>query len=335
MTPSQPFIPIDFSAAAQEAALLRLLLRLEFVSARHIHTLIYPGVHRTTVWRTLNRLHQERLIWRKAVGGQRVPGAAGRGGTPAQATPHLYGLTPHGLEAVQACDDHPEALERAIVRDWKNPEVKLSQLAHDMLVIDWCVSALAEARQSSLVQGVRCVLEYISVVDAEGKPRQRFDALFLLQFGEPNWKPRQPWTIPWATVDHHGGPQHCLSIEVDRGTEKLATLMGKAIMYGDLTRYGFYERGLGGPVLPVFLVPTTRRAAQIAREWRQGWPGGPGVIAPFGPAQDSPYGALWGRYRAMADPAMPRQTLFEGTGITLEYWQTARLDTVSMQGTTS
>lgn len=320
----KPFAAIDTRVAAQEAALLRMLLRLEFVSARHMHTLIYPGVHRSTVWRTLNRLHAQRLIWRTAVGGQRIPGTNAKGGTAPTNEPHIYGLTPEGLAAVQAYEDHAEALERAIVRQWKNPEVKRSQLAHDMLVIDWCVSALAEARQSSLVHGVRCVLEYSSVVDAEGKPRQRFDALFLLQFGEPNRTHRHPWDLPWATVDHHGGPQRCLAIEVDRGTEKLATLMGKALMYGDLTQHGLYERSLGGPVLPVFLVPTARRAAQIAREWRQGWPGGSGVIAPFGPAQDSPYGALWGRYRAMADPAMPWQTLFAGTGISLEHWMACR-----------
>lgn len=318
------FQPFDMRPITQETALLRLLLRLEFVTARHLHLLIYPDRTRRSVTDVLHRLHARRLIWRKAIDSRYLPDTAGRGGTIAPIRPMLYGLTPDGRDAVAPREPDPDALHRAIVRDWRDPEVKLSQLHHDMLVVNWCVSALLEARRSTLVRGIRCVLEYISIMSEGGRIWQRFDALFALHFGDA-LPQRQPWMIPWAGADPYLGLQRCLAIEVDRGTEKLATLMEKAMMYAELTAQCQYQRTLGAPVLPVILAPHDRRAWQIAREWRTGWPDGHGVIAPFGVAYDAIYGALWGRYRHMADPALPLRGLFDDLGLTRDIWQELRM----------
>lgn len=100
------------------------------------------------------------------------------------------------------------------------------------------------------------------------------------------------------------------AVEVDRGTEKLAILLGKALTYRQLTASKHYQQTLGGPVTPVILVPPGRRAAQIAREWQEGWPNGTGVISTPVKATHADFGALWGHYLTLKDsPAKPMSLL--------------------------
>jgi hypothetical protein len=123
---------LNLSTTSRDIDLLRLLLRLEFVTMQHLHTLIYPDYSRRMAAYAVKSLYDHRLIWRRQVSASRVPGVLGRGNVAPQAAPYLYGLTRQGFEVVADVEDCDEALHRAVLRDWKEPEVKLPQLAHDL-----------------------------------------------------------------------------------------------------------------------------------------------------------------------------------------------------------
>lgn len=186
---------------ARQRELLRLLARLEFVPARHLHALVAPALHSVTFWRWLQTIHKQRLIWRHTVDAGRLPGGIGapNGAVPPR-PPMLYGLTDQGRAWLDAngAEDDPAALERAIVRDWKKPELKTGQLAHDLLVVEWCSRALIELRGSSMLKSVEVVMEYVSATSETGQPLQRFDALVLVQVAPGLWEAKSTAPTPWA-----------------------------------------------------------------------------------------------------------------------------------------
>lgn len=309
---------------ARQQELLRLLARLEFVSARHLHALIAPTLHAVTFWRWLQTIHQQRFVWRHTVDAVRLPGGiAAPNNAPPPRSPLLYGLTEQGrawLEG-QGVEPDPAVLERAIVRDWRKPELKTGQLAHDLLVVEWCSRALIGLRRSPMPESVEIVMEYMSATAPTGQPLQRFDALVLVQLAPGQQNARNSEAIPWGWARNAGGQCLAWAIEIDRGTEPLVTLLGKAVMYRDLTVSGHYEAMLGCQPLPVVVTPTVRRAAQIAREWVDGWPGGRGIIAPIDRLTDKLGGVLWGRYKTMGLNPARDATLWEDLGLSLEQWE--------------
>lgn len=186
---------------------------------------------------------------------------------------------------------------------------------------------LAEARHCTLINGMRCELEYVSIVDERGLPEQRFDALMMLTFDvQRPWRAGS-WALPWIEQHATEQPPLCLALEVDRGTEKLAVLYGKARMYQALTEEEHYHRTLGGPAIPVVLAPTWRRAMQIAEQWQRGWPEGQGLVSTFADSRHPHYGVLWGQYRRLnAAATEPTSILAECMGATRETWAELRDD---------
>lgn len=322
------------ASADRWAAVLQLLGRLEFVGTRWVERLLFPDRSRWTAWRTLEILHTEGLVWRTPIDVWKLPGAVrGMEGTPVRQPPYVYGLTVAGRDwlAAQYAEPDPSILETFVVRDYVKPEVKPTQLAHDLLVVDWCVSVIDHARRCPLIGGIRCQLEYISAQDERGQAYQRFDALLALTFDGslPKQQQRAGWQIPWESrtlPDDASRMTIRFACELDRGTEKLSTLMEKAMMYAQLTRSGHYDATLGGPVLPVVIAPPGRRGAQIAREWADGWPNGVGVVSSFGRAKHPRYGALWGHYYAMASRTDEPIDLLAATGLTLDTWHALTAD---------
>ncbi len=296
----------------RETALLQGLGRLEFMSSQMIKALYYQDAVRWTMQRHLNHLLKIGLIWRTKTHIEhlrpRETGANGRLKPPPK-SPYIYGLTPEGKNHLATLAVEPYALsfDALRTRDRRAPDVAKAQLTHDLLASAWCVSLIDAARRCAMLDGVFCHVEYVS--DA----RQRIDALLMLRFNMQQRTQSAPgWLIPWhdGTPD---GPHHRtvrFALEIDRGTEQLKILMAKGLMYRTLTAENVYQKTLGGPVTPVFLVPPGKRAAQIAREWQAAWPGGAGIISNPIKANHPEYGVLWGEYFTMTDtPAKPYRLL--------------------------
>jgi hypothetical protein len=324
LSTSKPNLPL-----LRQRELLRLLARMEFVPARHLHALVAPQLHETTFWRWLQNIHQQRLIWRHPVDARRLPGAMGvASGVVPPKTPLLYGLTARGRDwlADQSVEDDTGVLERAITRDWKQPELKIGQLAHDLLVVDWCCRALAELRRSGLLSCVEIVMEYVSAVGEHNQPLQRFDALMLIQFAPGLPEAQSSLSLPWEWAERSAPGRLAWALEIDRGTEKLVTLLGKAVMYRDLTITGHYLATLGVNPLPVVITPTMRRAAQIAREWVDGWPDGRGIVASLDRLRVPHGGVLWGGYKTLGFNPARDATLWDDVGITRAHWGARECD---------
>ena len=175
------------------------------------------------------------------------------------------------------------------------------------------------ARKSGRMRDIYVQSEYTT-------QSQRFDAVVIFRFhkshpAEPT--PRPPYAVPWRTnepVDPATVHQVAYALEVDRETEMLNVLLEKAVTYRDLTKSGFYTTQLGLPVIPVFLVPTKRRASQIIKEWNHARPGNPGLITTPQGAMDKKWGSLWGSYVRMRDGKA--QALLEPVGCpTVDIWE--------------
>ena len=310
---------------------MRLLGRVEFARARWIHDLLFPDCSDRWARMALAALHTERLIWTASAPAARVPGTIGaRNGQAPPRAPLIYGLTEEGRATLAALgiEGDRAALAAMPVRPWAAPDMKLAQLRHDLLVSDWCCAILHGARRHPQLSAVHCQVEYISATAANGQAIQRFDALVMITIAGVRTPTRSAWAIPWA--DGTGTPLGAtvcrLAAEIDTGSEKLAILLGKAGMYRALTLSGHYATTLGGPVLPVVLVPAgTKRAAQVAREWQDGWPDGAGVIGSFAGAQIQ-QDAIQGRYLVMVSTPARDAFLLEPFGITRDAWERALRD---------
>lgn len=280
---------------------LRLLARLEFALVPHIQAVVFPDVEQRTMLQTLENLHRRGLVWREVLEARYLPHAlASRRGRRSRHEATLYGLSPAGRALLEAWGlEEGRVLRRAVVRDPDDLVVRKGHLAHDLEVVDWCVSVIVEAALCRPLYGLRCELEYIIARDEDGQPLQRFDALLLIDLdAEANRRHRARFDIPWA--GGVGGQTTLrIALEVDRATEPLRVHAEKARMYQRLRAEGHYQATLGGDVLPVVVCPSTSWARRIAATWAAAAPEGSGLVSMFGQARHAAHGALWGQYTAL------------------------------------
>lgn len=313
----------------RETALLRALGRLEVLTSAQIHTLFFPDLSGQTMRNRLQRLLHEELIWQTTTTMATIaPPETTRGiRPPPLKAPYIYGLTHTGKAYLESLDveSHEPSFARLKSRDRRAPSIPKQQLTHDLLVSSWCCSVIDAVRRCALLVDIQCQVEYVSAYDAWNKEVQRMDAYLALRFARtPRPQTMPGWWLPW----YDGTPQHDdevtvrFALEVDRGTEKLAILMKKAYIYRTLTASGHYRATLGGPVLPVVLVPPGRRAGQIAVEWQHAWPGGAGIISTPRSANHPIYGALWGQYLILTDNAAKPVHLLGSLVASVESWAT-------------
>lgn len=318
---------VGSTLAERQIEVLRLLGRIEVAATEWIATLFYLDSSMSTCYRHLTQLFEQGLVWRQRTTMGHIDDTTTevRNKQQPPSLPFIYGLTPEGKAHLSSLDAEPneQTLDMLRTRDRRAPKVNESQLKHDLLVAGWCVSVLHEARKTPMLESVVCHAEYVSARDAQGKERQRFDALLILRFNAKRQSyMREPWQIPW----HDGAPppEHSptmrFALEVDRGTEQLSRLFDKGLMYKELTEQGSYKQTLGGNPLPVFLVPAGLRSAQIATEWRDAWPNGLGVISTPRASNHAERGALWGKYLTLKDNPAQQVNLFDGIKITFDSW---------------
>ncbi|MDP9314115.1 MAG: replication-relaxation family protein [Chloroflexota bacterium] len=311
-------VPSTVPLGEKHLEILRCLGRLEFALVPQIALLCFGGNATSTLYKQLGLLHRDGFIWQQSVdlqpharGSKRVPERAPSAERERKAPlrpVNVYGLTPEGKALLESMAQEPDdaSLAGLKTRDRRAPNVALPTLVHDLQASWWCAGVVAEARRNRLVNGIFVQVEYVSAAN------QRIDALVGLRI-DPALPARSSEHIPWYDGQPLMGKQRWVwfALEVDRGTEPLKILMGKGLTYRRLTVDKTYEQTLGAPVIPVFLCPTRKRAAQIAREWLDAWPDGAGVAATPAEADHPEHGPLWGTYKQLiggaTTPLLPIQ----------------------------
>ncbi len=281
-----------------EIQVLRLLGRLDLLTLQQIWHAVYPAYTMRGVQGRLKYLLDDDLIWRVQTRLVAANHAAEHRKVRRQGA-FAYGLTNQGKELLSTLEiEHdPRTFERLVSRDSKGRKPDLRTLAHDLQVSWWCLNVIMAAVRNRYCRRIYVQTEFYP------ERSQRIDALVILRLS-----PDHPRAIEHVvglpffdgTLLQPGEIDLRFALEVDRGTEELKVLMEKAEKYRDLHTAGIYSVTLGGPVLPVFLVQTARRAAQIAREFQDLWPSGWGVAAtPI--SANSRDGVLWGKYLTLTN----------------------------------
>lgn len=285
------------ACSRQQVAILRLLGRLEFMTTEQIHRLVFPQQSRDSVLYHLRDLANNDLIWRVHVPFQVMPATGKQGGRgPPLKLPYVYGLTAAGRMALETLDAEPDrrSLEALKAREPGTRAPSKLTMTHDLQASWWCSSLLLALRRNGFVRGIFLQVEFVV------HERQRMDALFIIRLTRtPQPVEAERWPFFDGTPRRPDELDVRLALEIDRGTEPLPVLLAKGAAYRDLHAQGTYNQAFGGPVLPVFLAPTSRRAGQIAREWRAIWPDGWGVISTPRGAVGARGGVLWGDYRSL------------------------------------
>lgn len=314
-------------AGDRDIAILRLLGRLEFATTAMLKVLIAPDQSLPALRERLKRLLSEGRIWRQAATIEQVqPREAGGRRQPPPKAPYIFGLTSEGRALLELLEVESDAAvyESLLTRDRRAPNLPQAQLTHDLLVSSWCASAIDAARRCPLLDSIVCQVEYTSARAPNGAAQQRMDAFVALVFNRaPQERTTPLWMLPWNAGDSPHPHQLIVryALEIDRGSEPLKILLAKGLMYRTLAESGHYRATLGGDVLPVFVAPPGKRAAQIAREWQAAWPGGPGAISNFLKASHPQHGALWGEYYTMTDTPARRLNLLAQVAPTLDVWE--------------
>lgn len=337
-----PTVSIVPEVNDRSIAVLRLLGRLEYALTPYLWKLLYApvGLSDETMYRQLNALYDLGYVWRIKASlrprtrttsrpGERMSKEERAEFTPLN-PPHVWGLTPEGRNylALQEVEPDEKSLEGLKTRDRRAPKVPLATLGHDLQASWWCCGVIHEAMRCPYLQDLFVQVEFVSLTHAQRADDgmgQRIDALVGLRF-DPDRDPQRgrhhPGIIPWYDGFPRSGRQwwEWFALEVDRGTEALKVLLGKATVYRDMSVSKVYRSQLDGDLLPVFLVPSKRRAGQIAREWQDAWPDGKGVIATLQQAEHPEHGTLWGTYPQLrngkvSQPLLQKWTLEEWVGL--------------------
>jgi len=278
----------------REVLLMRLLGRLDMMSLPQIRQAVYPTYSGRGVQNRLDHLLQNDLLWRVQTRTVAANHAAEYTRVRKQGA-YAYGLSDQGKELLNTLEVErdPLTLERLRSRDPRGRKPDLRTVSHDLQVSWWCLNLIMAAAQNRFCRSVYVQTEFYP------EKSQRIDALIIVRLCPDH--PRADTDV--GSIQFFDGSKRAageidirLALEVDKGTEELKVLLEKAEKYRDLHKAGIYTATLGGPVLPVFLVQTPRRAAQIAREFQDIWPSGWGVAGTPSSANSLRDGVLWGKY---------------------------------------
>lgn len=281
----------------REVLLLRFLGRLDLMTLTQIQQAIYPTYTVRGVQKRLHYLLDDDLLWRVQTRLVAANHAAEYAKVRKQGA-FAYGLSDQGKELLNTLEvEHdPLTFDRLVSRDPRGRKPDLRTLAHDLQVSWWCLNVVLDAAENRYCRSVYVQTEFYP------EKSQRIDALIILRLRPDNARPAADvGSVPFfdGTELRPGEIDIRFALEVDKGTEELKVLLEKAEKYRDLHRAGIYTATIGGPVLPVFLVQTARRAAQIAREFQDIWPTGWGVVATPFSANTGRDGVLWGKYKTL------------------------------------
>lgn len=208
----------------------------------------------------------------------------------------LWRLTDEGHRSIRTHAQYPSNNLGHVEQYPARPAaIRKRRLEHDALVAETVVCLVEAARaQSSGFSGVFARLE-LKLNPFHSAPWA--DALIVCHIG-PEHANAHP--IPWTRDLPTGGERDWVFfVELDRATEPLATIGGKAreyaTMMADVRWRRHWEERFGGrqPRL-LWVVPDARRCTQVQQVWQEIWPGGQWYITTFEELRSN----SWQRFRA-------------------------------------
>ncbi|MBM7843786.1 replication-relaxation family protein [Herpetosiphon giganteus] len=194
----------------------------------------------------------------------------------------LYSLTPLGWEIVkQAFPTLEEGSER-LAPTMFNPQHQAEHQIEYAEVITSLIQSL------SYVPGIVGMSSYIEM-DLGPTARPRADGIVVVRRWADATLPdcERSSMYPWLGLGQQPGQIDQLSaIEIDRGTEELSIITGKANSYRELYRSRYWEGRYSWPLI-AFTVPTERRKRAVLDAWEIGWPGSQLLIATIDDVRES------------------------------------------------
>ena len=192
-------------------------------------------------------------------------------------SPHAYRLSSHGHELVTNDPRYPiqTGTDEYRVR-LPNPTTTQVQ-EHDLLgteAISWLVVLARGGGLSGMF--LRRELQ----LDPQSRA-PRIDAVLVCHFGGPQLADGAfAWTKNPPADDEQRVP---LALEVDRNTEAISVIRGKAVRYQEALErqrtQDYWATHYGRVPIIFWIAPTERRLAAIHRAWLEAWPDGEWALA--------------------------------------------------------
>ena len=186
----------------------------------------------------------------------------------------LYSLTTLGWEIVkQAFPTLEEGIER-LAPTMFNPQHQAEHQIEYAEVITSLIQSL------TYVPGIVGMSSYIEM-DLGPTARPRADGIVVVRRWADATQPdcERSSMYPWLGLGQQPGQLDQLyAIEIDRGTEELSIITGKAQSYRELYRSRYWEGRYSWPLI-AFTVPSERRKRAVLDAWEIGWPGSQLLIA--------------------------------------------------------
>lgn len=258
-------------------AVLYGLGRFRLLATRHVWQIWYHNCSLRFCQQQLKWLHEDLgYVWRSTLR-HRI----GRRRPPPVKEAYVWGLTPAGIEYVAEQVTSTSSLRS------RSGDLSFSRrylLGHDLELAEFMARLISDLRENPRWSGFLVEPEYAGLDWQTG--HLRLDAFLVLCFNS-NGVPRpdrMPWELPWLdTLDEQpvGQYQVPLAIEIDRSSESLAIIKGKAQRYRDAFLAGRW-RSSSGPEYPVahFVVRSEERLRNVICAWSQGWsPRAPILVA--------------------------------------------------------
>lgn len=222
-------------------------------------------------------------------------GARDENGMPTRGVA-IWRLTDEGHRSIRTHAQYPSNnLGHDVQYPARPAAIRKGRLEHDAMVAETVVCLVEAARaQGSGLSGVFARLE-LKLNPFHSAPWA--DALVVCHI-----TPEQPIShpIPWTRDLPTGGERDWVfMVELDRATEPLATIGGKAREYATMMadkrwRRHWEERfGKRQPRI-LWVVPDARRCTQVQKVWQEVWPGGQWYITTFEELRNN----YWQRFRA-------------------------------------
>lgn len=316
-----PLLSPILPTGQRELAVLRVLGRLGPTLGTALHELLFPDQDETTRNRLLTRLTEQKLLWRVFVASSRRDDDGRCLGGPSYA----YGLTTEGKETLDFANAEPHdgTYGRLLARSRQAPSAPSTpNLMLDVYISSWCASLLDQVRRVPSLVGVH-VQRRFAVIDKTDKTLQTIGAVIILAFDKTTKTFDQyGWELPWLSLGTtpDSWTYQRLALEIDTGQTPLRTLFDLARMYQRLTDANAYSQLFGGPVRPVIITPSGRRARGVAEIWSGAWPNSPTLLSTYERTDHPVYGPLWGEYRSIATLPSTETTLLSQVLGTVAQW---------------